>query len=193
MKNEYEELFNNFLDLTEFTLVKYADGWGLIDYQAGNLGGIEGERFENAKQLIDRMDGYISDYLVKPITDCLDVLDIDDTYINWGMLAEELKGKAGESEADVLMLDAICNHPDEIDLINCDWIMPVCEKKNNMAYWDEIDEEAEMYVKNIAAFSYVPIDLDEEDVLEIGKEITQIAIEALKAHGGKFPYVDTNY
>lgn len=47
-KNRYETLFEEFMDLTEFTLIKYKDGWGLHDRQGGNLGDIESDRFENA-------------------------------------------------------------------------------------------------------------------------------------------------
>lgn len=116
IKNIYEQSLDHFLELTEFSLVKYPDGWGLVDNQGGNIGNIEGDRFNNAIMLIDRMDIYIEDYLVRPIEECL---DIQDKSICWGELAKNLIGKAGESENDVIILDALCNHSDEIQLKNC--------------------------------------------------------------------------
>ena len=115
-KNKYEKLFDSFIELTEFTLVKYYDGWGLKDLQEGNLGDIESDRFEDALELIDRMDIYINDYLVRPIAENLGISQCGTT---WGEMAKKYKGKAGESDFDVLILDALCNHPDEISLENC--------------------------------------------------------------------------
>ena len=40
-QNKYEKLFDSFLDLTEFSLIKYKDGFGLEDHQGANLGDIE--------------------------------------------------------------------------------------------------------------------------------------------------------
>ena len=116
MKNEYEILFDSFLDLTEFTLVKYPDGWGVVDGQGGNFGDIESDRFSDAMSVIDRMDIYIEDYLVRPIKECLESEDCD---MNWGDMAKKFLDNAGESEGDVRMLDAICNHADQIRLENC--------------------------------------------------------------------------
>lgn len=118
MKNEYEKLFDSFLEITEFTLVKYFDGWGVIDLQEGNLGNIEHDRFENAAQLIERMDAYIEDYYVRSVVECLDIEKYDK--MTWGEIAEKYKDNAGDSTSDVLVLDALCNHPEEIDLENCD-------------------------------------------------------------------------
>lgn len=66
-------------------------------------------------------------------------------------------------------------------------------KKGNMAYWDDIDSEAEEYIRNLAALSEDPIDLDDDEIIEIGKEITDIAINVLKHYGARYPYVDENY
>lgn len=114
--NKFEKLFDDFLELAEFTLVKYHDGWGLRDQQEGNLGNIENDRFRDAFELIDRMDAYIEDYLVRPITDNLGIVSYGTT---WGEMAKKYKGNAGDSDFDVLMLDALCNHPEEINLENC--------------------------------------------------------------------------
>ena len=66
VQNRWEDLFEGFLDLTEFTLIKYSDGWGLYDRQCGNLGDIESDRFDNASDIFDRMDTYITDYFYNP-------------------------------------------------------------------------------------------------------------------------------
>lgn len=67
-------------------------------------------------------------------------------------------------------------------------------KKANMAYWDVIDHLTETYIKGLAAVGYLGKNLDENDLLEIGKEITEKATEILrKDYGYEFPYVDENY
>lgn len=68
-------------------------------------------------------------------------------------------------------------------------------KKNNMAYWDDIDECCYEAVRNVSASSRVPIDEDElEDVItEIGAEIRDMIIGRLEEIGGVFPFVDEDY
>lgn len=88
-------------------------------------------------------------------------------------------------------------------------------KKANMAYWDEIDHLAEVYVKKLVKYSDTKVnvygscytfedikDMDaeerkearEEGIMEIGKEITEFAVKLLEEHyGANFPYVDENY
>ena len=48
-KNRWEELFDELLDLIEFRLIKYPDGWGLVDRQGANLGDIESDRFDSSE------------------------------------------------------------------------------------------------------------------------------------------------
>ena len=114
--NEYERLFDAFLDLTDFTLVQYMDGWGLVDKQGGNLGGIESRRYSFAVSLIDDLDAYINDYLVVPICECC---NLHEDYTNWGELATKLLSQGGDSSDDIRMLDALCNHADSIRLSHC--------------------------------------------------------------------------
>lgn len=78
-------------------------------------------------------------------------------------------------------------------------------KKANMMYWDEIDELAENYIKQLMAFSKKQIlagkafvdEFDEdfdEVVMELGKEITELATKLLEERlGAEFLYVDENY
>ena len=130
MKNTYEKLFDEFLDLTEFSLLKHrtesddADvGAGLFsleDHQGANLGDIESERFETAAQILDRMDNYIQDYIVEALSDILDEAGINLEEDTWeGLL--EYRDKIPEADWDFDVLDMIINRPDKIDLNNCDY------------------------------------------------------------------------
>ena len=84
-QNRWEELFEGWLDLTDFTLIKYKDGWGLYDKQCGNFGDIESDRFENATQIIDRMEIYIDDYIFEDLEEELGAykVDTEDKEIPW--------------------------------------------------------------------------------------------------------------
>ena len=72
-------------------------------------------------------------------------------------------------------------------------------KKGNMAYWDEIDNVSEEYVRQIIEFSTkkikIPRDMTKADMLlEVGKEVTECVVNYLeKYYGAEFPYVDENY
>lgn len=79
------------------------------------------------------------------------------------------------------------------------------KKKANMMYWDEIDDMAERYVKQLMAYSQKEIpdgeefeEEFEEDfddvVMELGKAITEFATKLLiERLGAEFPYIDENY
>lgn len=65
-------------------------------------------------------------------------------------------------------------------------------KKGNMAYWDEIDNLAEEFVKDITNLNSVKLNSDE--LLEIGKEVTEFATSLLqKELGATYPYVEGDY
>ncbi len=88
-------------------------------------------------------------------------------------------------------------------------------KKENMMYWDAIDNLTEGYVKKLVKFSttkvnvygscYTEDDIQEMDaeerkeareegIMEIAKEITEFAVKLLEEqYGAEFPYVDENY
>ena len=128
-QNKYEKLFDEFLDLTEFRLVRHQNNydkhtdeyghWSLIDNQGGNLGDIESDRFDNAAQILDRMDIYIHDYIIESIQDCLDEAGYDYYTGNYQGLIEYCRDKLPENKWDLDVLDMICNHFDEINLENC--------------------------------------------------------------------------
>lgn len=120
-QNNYEKLFDSFLDLTEFSLIKYEDGFGLEDRQGANLGNIEDDRFETAEQIFERMSVYIDDYIDEDLCNVwVDELgfspdDIPDMLEGWLDHKEELK----EYQYEIDLIDMICNHYDEINLENC--------------------------------------------------------------------------
>ena len=121
MKNTYEELFDEFLNLTEFRLLKHKDGtFSLEDQQCANLGDIEDDRFTSASEILDRMDIYIQDYIVEALSDILDETGISLEEDTWeGLL--ECRDKVQEADWDFDVLDMIVNHSDKVDLNNCDY------------------------------------------------------------------------
>ena len=128
-QNKYEKLFDEFLDFTEFILVrhqndynKYTDEyghWSLIDSQGANLGDIESDRFKNARDILDRMDIYIHNYIIEDLEDCLDEAGYDYYTVNYQWLIEYCRDKLPKNQWELDVLDMICNHFDEISLENC--------------------------------------------------------------------------
>ena len=120
MKNTYEELFDEFLAITEFRLLKHKDGtFSLEDLQCANLGDIEDDRFETASEVLDRMDVYIQDYLATGIEDALDEesIAIDCDWKEYGKYRDLIP----DYRFDFDLLDMIVNHSNEVDLNNCDY------------------------------------------------------------------------
>ena len=120
MKNTYEKLFDEFLNITEFLLLKHKDGtFSLEDRQYANFGNIEDDRFETASEVLDRMDVYIQDYLVVDIEDALDEesIAIDCDWKEYGKYRDLIP----DYRFDFDLLDMIVNHSNEVDLNNCDY------------------------------------------------------------------------
>lgn len=120
-QNKWEKLFDEFMELTEFGLIKNHNGsWGVKDYQYANLGDIESDEFFSAMQIFDRMDTYIQDYFLRDIDDLLDEKNIE---IDWDFTCEAYLKNAKDllpnAAWDFEVLDMICNHFDEINLNNC--------------------------------------------------------------------------
>ena len=120
MQNTYEKLLDEFLSVTEFRLLKHKDGtFSLKDQQCANLGDIEDDRFASASEILDRMDIYIQDYLIRDIEDALDEksIEIDCVWGEYGKYRDVIP----DYKFDFDLLDMIVNHPDKIDLNNCDY------------------------------------------------------------------------
>lgn len=126
------EIFAAMLDVIEFELVKYEDGYGLVDLQGANLGDIEADRFTTAAEIIDRLDAYINDYYLDDLEDEAETCGLLDSieasgYQNgevkpWLELAEKFKGDpdvdkfVADHKHEFEVLDMIANHEDEVDL-----------------------------------------------------------------------------
>lgn len=124
--NKYTKLFEEFLDLIEFTPVKHkccddAFCWSLIDRQGANLGDIMSFKFENAAGIIDNLDIYINDYIVRAIEEYLedDGIGLPEHYICWEDLLEKRHLVGRDIEWDFDVLDMIVSHADEINLEEC--------------------------------------------------------------------------
>ena len=127
---DYTTVFREFLDLIEMELVRYEDGFGVIDLQGANLGDIESDRFQNASELIDRLNLYINDYYITDLeeeyTEYFDTPDGVSPYHtaeDWCEMFKLIafKGSAAEkfiSEHlhEFQVLDMILNHADEVSL-----------------------------------------------------------------------------
>ena len=68
-------------------------------------------------------------------------------------------------------------------------------KKRNLEYWDGIDNLSEEYIKNLSSFfGFDGNELDDNDIMEIAKEVTKKAVGILESeYGYQFPYLDENY
>ena len=71
------------------------------------------------------------------------------------------------------------------------------DKKSNMAYWDEIDDMSEEFVRQFAGCAAEKLELDDNDVTDIAKTVQTAVIDAFKSLGidtdKHFPYVNENY
>ena len=120
MKNTYEKLFDEFLIITDFQLLKHKDGtFSLKDLQLANLANIEGDRFTSVLEILDRLDIYIQDYPISDIEEALDEksIEIDCAWGEYGQYRDLIP----DYKFDFDLLDMIINHPDKVDLNNCDY------------------------------------------------------------------------
>lgn len=118
--SKYEELFNEVLDIIDFELIKYKNGWGLIDKQLADLGDIESERFDNVVKLVDRLEMYIEDYFVEEIR--IEVEELAE--MTWKEIIDTAPNELNQQQSEaykfnLLVLDMIFNHKDEIEFENC--------------------------------------------------------------------------
>ena len=71
------------------------------------------------------------------------------------------------------------------------------DKKSNMAYWDEIDDMSEEFVRQFAGCAAEKLELDDDDVTDIAKTVQTAVLDAFKRLGidtdKHFPYVNENY
>ena len=142
MWKNYTEIFEEFLDTIDFTLVKYKSSdeeydpwrWGLVDRQGANLGDIMECRFVDAENIIDNLDMYINDYIYKDLEGELDAYDVEldlheipDGAYEWLKLINDKEFRKDrrnlryieEHKFEFDILDMIVNHINEVDLEEC--------------------------------------------------------------------------
>lgn len=118
--NKWEELFLQFLDMTEFYIIRRIDEddvecYGLQDGQKANLGDIESDFFYSAADILDRMEIYEYDYIIRDLEECAKWDNIDLQYSTWEDLLkyeEQMPNNSG----DFMFIDMICNHFEDIDI-----------------------------------------------------------------------------
>jgi hypothetical protein len=121
--NKWEEIFADFLDMIDFSLLKDKDedgneGYRLIDLQGANLGDIQSEIYNNAEGVLDRMEIYEDDYIINDIAELLDDNKIQynkDDFDYWPRLLK-YRDKLPDYDYDFELLDMICNHGKDIDI-----------------------------------------------------------------------------
>jgi hypothetical protein len=129
-QNKWERLFDEFLDLTEFTLVKHKSNdyeydparWSLIDNQGANLGDIQSDRFKDAADILERMDCYIRDYIIEDIEELakeneIDISDWDGW--GWDCLLSYRDKFPQDCQYEFDLLEMICFGFEEINLEDC--------------------------------------------------------------------------
>lgn len=141
-QNKWEKLFEEWLDLTEFSLIKHKnpelilkyedpDGnpveeihegvWSIYDRQGANLGNINEDRFDNAGQILERMDIYIRDYIFDDLENCWNIENNEDYPYGYPWNTEEwlkLRDRMPNNQFEMDLCDMIANHFDEINLEN---------------------------------------------------------------------------
>lgn len=121
MKNQYEKLFDELLEYMEFSLAKYANGFGVIDLQNENIANIEGDRFLNATELFKRMHRYIEDYIINPLLEAIcergKILDYNANLGDIIQVGTNILPK--EYRWNLEVLKAIFEHSQDINLNNC--------------------------------------------------------------------------
>lgn len=139
-QNKWEQLFEQWLDLTEFSLIKHknpklvlqyrdCDGnpveeihegiWSIYDRQGANLGDINQDRFDDAGQILDRMDTYIHDYIFEDLANCWEEENGEDYPYGYPWSAEEwlkLRDRMPNNQFEMDLCDMFTNYFNEINL-----------------------------------------------------------------------------
>ena len=121
-KNKYEEMFDEFMNLVEFELIKCKNGnWQVVDTQGANLGDIESDTFKSAEDIFERMTNYIEDYIVSAIEEIIYQKKLDVKWSDMSDLIKKAKTLLPESKWDFDVLEMVCHHANEIDLNKCSY------------------------------------------------------------------------
>lgn len=118
--NQYELLFDEFLDTIGLSLIRYTDGsWSTIDRDMGDIISDKASRFNNATDLFSFLSAYIRDYIIYDICVALKKANIDySDCLKWEDYLK-YRDELPDEKYNFLWLDMICVHSEEIDLNNC--------------------------------------------------------------------------
>ena len=115
----YIDLFEELMDLYEFRVYKETneDGEEILkvhDLQGGNLGDIESEEFDDYCAIIERMEAYHNDYIIRAIDECIDYYCTKETreWATWEDLLKIAKDnfeELMECEWDIKVMELILN------------------------------------------------------------------------------------
>lgn len=126
-QNKWEKLFDEWLELTEFSLIKHTKegAWSIYDGQGANLGDIESDRFDSAMQILDRMDIYINDYIFEDLEECWDA-ENNRAEFPYGFPSNaedwlKYRDLMPNNQYEMDLCDMIANHFEEINLENCNY------------------------------------------------------------------------
>ena len=110
MNKDYFDYKNisELLDVYELDIIVNDDlTLSVYDRQGGNLGDIESEKFNTFDDIIERMDIYHNDYIVRALEEINDVNESD--FDNWEDMYKYLKTQEDHNCSwDVDMLGLIC-------------------------------------------------------------------------------------
>ena len=120
--NKWEKLFIEFLDMIEFSLHKRIDADGVVcygveDLQHANLAGIEQDFFYSAGDVLERMEVYENDYIVRDILECIREKGVRYEYNQWSDLLK-YRSKLPYNQLDFDLLEMICYHSQDINIFN---------------------------------------------------------------------------
>ena len=115
--NKWEELFIDFLEMTEFYLRRKVDEndvdcYGLVDGQHANLCDIESEFFHSASEILSRMETYEYDYIICDLQECATQELIYDQWID----LLKYRHIMPHNQYAFDLIDMICNHPQDINI-----------------------------------------------------------------------------
>ncbi len=117
---ESNMVFKEMLNVMDFQLEKYDDGFGLIDLQGANWGDIESDRFRTAAEIIERITIYLDGYYYDDLTDIASRYFENETLPytaeEWTKFMNDHESFKVDYMHEFKVMDLIANHTNEVDL-----------------------------------------------------------------------------
>jgi DNA-binding ferritin-like protein (Dps family) len=111
MTKREKEIFDDLMDLYEFEVIQNENGTlSLNDLQGACLGDICDEIFKDEFEILERMEIYHEDYIIRILEDTFDTYF--NTYREWlqFLIEQREKGIDEEIDVDIAVLSLIVNH-----------------------------------------------------------------------------------